>query len=100
MVEKWKDSLTHEGLQRVIDVGCRHVGLESLKPEQLDAVCLLLEGKSVFVTLPTGYGKSQPFFTFCLFVQAVFSLCWMSRLDVQSSLFEVTLPIMISREWD
>ena len=61
MVEKWKDSLTHEGFQRAIDVGCRHVGLESLKPEQLDAVCLLLEGKSVFVTLPIGYGKSAIF---------------------------------------
>ena len=57
VVEKW----THEGLQWAIDFGytCRHVGLELLKPEQLDAICLLLEGKSVFVTLPTGYGISN-----------------------------------------
>ena len=58
-VNKWKDSLTHERLQWTIDVGCRHVGIESLNPEQLDAICLFLEGKSVFVTLPTGYGISN-----------------------------------------
>ena len=50
-------------LQLAIEVGCLRIGLESLKPEQLDAVRLLLQGKSksVFVTLPTGYGKSAIF---------------------------------------
>ena len=34
------------------------LGITELKPEQQEAVKLLLDGKNVFVTLPTGYGKS------------------------------------------
>ena len=34
------------------------LGITELKPEQQEAVELLLDGKNVFVTLPTGYGKS------------------------------------------
>ena len=42
----------------VIDDCLACLGLTELKPEQQEAVQLLLRGKNVFVTLPTGYGKS------------------------------------------
>ena len=45
---------------------CEHVlaeivqtmGLQTLKPKQKEAVKAFLAGSDVFVTLPTGYGKS------------------------------------------
>ena len=42
----------------VIDDCLACLGLTELKPEQQEAVQLLLRGKNVFETLPTGYGKS------------------------------------------
>lgn len=34
------------------------MGLQVLKPKQKEAVMAFLAGNDVFVTLPTGYGKS------------------------------------------
>ena len=90
VVEKWKDSLTDKELQRAIDIGCRRVALESLKTEHLDAVCLLLEGKSIFVTLPTGYGKSAVFHVLPFCASSLLSSLDV-LFDVQSSLFNVLL---------
>ena len=39
----------------------RKLGYESLKPEQELAVSSFISGKDVFVSLPTGYGKSLCF---------------------------------------
>ena len=36
----------------------RTMGLQTLKPKQKEAVMAFLAGSDVFVTLPTGYGKS------------------------------------------
>ena len=37
------------------------MGYSSLKPKQLDAIDAFLKGNDVFVSLPTGYGKSLIF---------------------------------------
>ena len=34
------------------------MGIQSLKPKQLEAISAFLSGKDVFVSLPTGYGES------------------------------------------
>ena len=34
------------------------LGYTSLKDEQLNALCAFVRGRDVFVSLPTGYGKS------------------------------------------
>ncbi len=36
----------------------RQLGIESLKDKQLEAVLKFVEGHDIFVSLPTGYGKS------------------------------------------
>jgi len=36
----------------------RQMGINSLKPKQMEAILAFLSGRDVFVALPTGYGKS------------------------------------------
>ncbi len=36
----------------------KKLGYPSMKPEQIDVVVAILEGKDVFAILPTGFGKS------------------------------------------
>ena len=43
--------------EAIIDSG-RAIGIEQLKPEQMRALDAILSGKDIFVSLPTGYGKS------------------------------------------
>ena len=45
-------------ISEVIDKAVATVGLEALKKEQREAIESFVEGQNVFVTLPTGYGKS------------------------------------------
>ena len=52
-----RDRLSEEQLEQGLKGGYTRLGIHELKPEQWEAVQLLLEGKNVFVTLPTGYGK-------------------------------------------
>ena len=42
----------------ISDKAIATVGLEVLKKEQREAIESFVEGQNVFVTLPTGYGKS------------------------------------------
>ncbi len=41
-----------------ISDSARQLGIESLKDKQLEAVLKFVEGHDIFVSLPTGYGKS------------------------------------------
>ena len=43
--------------QIAIDAG-NTLGYHSMKPEQLDIVVAVLQGRDVFAILPTGFGKS------------------------------------------
>jgi len=45
-------------MEKLINGVARSFGVFPLKPEQLQAVMAFLEGKDVFVSLPTGFGKS------------------------------------------
>ena len=45
-------------INAAIDLAMKTVGLESLKREQREAIQEFLSGKDVFVSLPTGYGKT------------------------------------------
>ena len=47
-----------EKINAAIDHAMKTVGLESLKREQREAIQEFLSGKDVFVSLPTGYGKT------------------------------------------
>ena len=43
---------------RAVEEGLYQLGYESIKPEQLTAVESLLKGDDVFISVPTGFGKS------------------------------------------
>ena len=45
-------------MEDLVNDVARSLGVFPLKPEQLKAVMAFLEGRDVFVSLPTGYGKS------------------------------------------
>ena len=48
-------------LTEAIERGLHQLGFEAIKPEQLTAVESVLTGKDVFVSVPTGFGKSLMF---------------------------------------
>ena len=45
-------------ITRALQEGLRQLGYDSLKLEQAAALESLLQGKNVFVSVPTGFGKS------------------------------------------
>ena len=45
-------------LSSAIDQATCCMGIQGLKPKQLEAVKRFVSGKDTFVALPTGYGKS------------------------------------------
>ena len=44
--------------ERIILDVAEKMGIANLKPKQLEAISAFLSGRDVFVSLPTGYGKS------------------------------------------
>ena len=46
------------GLKGIVSAAAQALGYTSLKPEQETALLSFLGGRDVFVSLPTGYGKS------------------------------------------
>ena len=46
-------------MEELVNGVARSLGVFPLKPEQLKAVLAFLEGRDVFVSLPTGFGKSS-----------------------------------------
>ena len=45
-------------LKTVVSESAKEIGYEKLKDKQVEAVETILGGSDVFVSLPTGYGKS------------------------------------------
>ena len=64
-------SVEPQCLQRVIDDVCRDAGYEELTTNQVDAITTFLHGKDVFVSLPTGSGKSVCFALLPIVVDAL-----------------------------
>jgi ATP-dependent DNA helicase RecQ len=56
-----------------------NLGHKKLKKEQLDTILHILNGKDVFLVLPTGYGKS-----ICLFLPPLF-------MDILVSIYSLSL---------
>ena len=58
--KKWEALLaTHpSALSDAVDFGIQQLGYDRIKPKQLAAVSSILMGKDVFLSVPTGYGKS------------------------------------------
>ena len=60
LFQEWKAAVTRDPalLAGAIEEGIRALGIRSIKPDQLTAVKSLLYGEDVFVSAPTGFGKS------------------------------------------
>lgn len=54
-------SFSFEEVKAAIQSSCTAIGVTSLKDKQMEAIVSFMEGKDVFVCLPTGYGKSLCF---------------------------------------
>jgi len=48
-------------LPSALNLTSQRMGIERLKPKQLEAVEAFVSGKDTFVSLPTGYGQSEIF---------------------------------------
>jgi len=48
-------------LLSALNLASQRMGIERLKPKQLEAIEAFVSGKDTFVSLPTGYGKSVIF---------------------------------------
>ena len=58
MKSKMAEHFSAVQLQRCIEEGAAAIGIRQLKPEQKEAITAFANGRDVFVSLPTGYGKS------------------------------------------
>jgi len=73
-------------LSTSIEYGLQKMGYDRIKPEQLGAVQSVLRGDSVFMSVPTGFGKSL--------VYQLLPLCAKSLLQ-SSGRTEPTTPIVV-----
>ena len=48
-------------LPSALNHASQHMGIQGLKPKQLETIEAFVSGKDMFVSLPTGYGKSMIF---------------------------------------
>lgn len=53
------DTCTTDAIQEAVSHSMKMMGVSSLKAKQQEAIISFMEGKDVFVSLPTGYGKSM-----------------------------------------
>ena len=52
------DHNTRQTLDKAISAACSTIGLASQKAKQREAISMFVGGQDVFISLPTGYGKS------------------------------------------
>ena len=53
-----KDELERDCITAIVRVAAAKAGFQDLKPEQMQAILEFIDGRDIFVSLPTGYGKS------------------------------------------
>ena len=51
-----EDELKRDRITAIVRVAAE--GFQDLKPEQMQAILEFIDGRDIFVSLPTGYGKS------------------------------------------
>ena len=63
LLSYWKDATKADSslLSSAVEHGIRVLGYECIKPKQLTAIQSLLSGANVFMSVPTGFGKSLGF---------------------------------------
>ena len=77
VVQAWITEISANPLlvTRAVEEGLYQLGYESIKPEQLTAVENLLKGDDVFISIPTGFGKSLVYqLLLCCSVQKAYSV--------------------------
>ena len=52
-------------IEEVVLRAVQRLGFADLRPQQMVAIKTFMHGKDVFVSLPTGYGKSLIYSVFC-----------------------------------
>ena len=52
---------TDTSVMSALNNAAQYMGIEELKPKQVEAITTFVSGKDTFVSLPTGYGKSVVF---------------------------------------
>ena len=53
-----EDELERDRITVIVRVAAAEAGLQDLNPEQMQAILKFSDGRDIFVSLPTGYGKS------------------------------------------
>ena len=53
-----EDELERDRITMIVRVAAAEAGFQGLKPEQMQAILEFSDGRDIFVSLPTGYGKS------------------------------------------
>ena len=74
-------------LESTIDKAVEAVGLQSLKPLQCHVINPFVTGNDVFVSLPTGFGKSYALYCYLLSL-TIYSI-------LEALLFFVYLPLYL-----
>ena len=57
-MEEPREERSDEAVERAIHSACDHLGVQSLKEKQKEAIKAIIAHQDVFICLPTGYGKS------------------------------------------
>ena len=53
-----KDEVERDHNTALVRVAMAEAGFQDLKPEQMQAILEIINGRDIFVSLPTGYSKS------------------------------------------
>ena len=53
-----EDELKRDRITAIVRVAAAEAGFQDLKQEQMQAILEFIDGRDIFVSLPTGYGKS------------------------------------------
>ena len=53
-----EDELERDRITAIVRVAAAEAGFQDLKPEQMQAILEFINSRDIFVSLPTGYGKS------------------------------------------
>ena len=79
-------------LPLALDLASRRMGVDGLKPKQLEAIESFVSGKDTFVSLSTGYGKSLIFAILPLLFDFLFGKAGLNVITLCAYIFAKTNP--------